>query len=218
MGLCECARNWACLNTVKRYANITDVNLLIRPPQYRSCAVDPYRDHLRQRRAAGPVPTTTLLAEIQAMGYPGSYNLLDRYLHQGRAELELADPSIRRLTCWILADPAHLSDTHRAHRDKLTAMCPEMAALAAHVAAFAQLITTPGGDLQAWIDTVTADDLPALHSFIVGLDKDRPAVEAGLRLAYSNGPTEGVNTKIKLLKRQTTVGPGRTATSTYPAH
>jgi transposase len=78
-----------------------------------------------------------------------------------------------------------------------------MAALATHVASFAQLITKPGGDLQAWIDAVTADDLPALHTFVTGLDKDRPTVQAGLRLPYSNGPTEGVNTKTKLLKRQT---------------
>jgi transposase len=32
---------------------------------------------------------------------------------------------------------------------------------------------------------------------------DRPAVEAGLSLPYSNGATEGVNNKTKLLKRQT---------------
>jgi len=110
---------------------------------------------------------------------------------------------VRRLSGWIMTDPDHLSDEHRARRDKLTGVCPQMTALALHVAGFARLITTPGGDLQGWIDPVTADDLPALHSFIRGLDKDRAAVEAGLRLPYSNGPTEGVNTKIKLLKRQT---------------
>jgi transposase len=47
---------------------------------------------------------------------------------------------------------------------------------------------------------VNADDLPALHSFVTGLDQDRHAVEAGLALPCSNGPTEGVNNK--LLKRQ----------------
>lgn len=45
---------------------------------------------------------------------------------------------------------------------------------------------------------VNADDLPALHSFVTGLDKDRKAVEAGLSLPYSNGPTEGINNKIIL--------------------
>ena len=69
VGLCETARQLGlALNTVKRYARTADGDQLIRPPQYRSCLVDPFRDHLRQRRAAGPVPTTTLLAEIRAMG------------------------------------------------------------------------------------------------------------------------------------------------------
>ncbi|WP_425568879.1 transposase [Pseudonocardia xishanensis] len=32
--------------------------------------------------------------------------------------------------------------------------------------------------------------------------KDLPAVVAGLTLPYGNGPIEGANTKVKLLKRQ----------------
>jgi hypothetical protein len=39
------------------------------------------------------------------------------------------------------------------------------------------------------------------------LDKDYDATVAGLILSFSNGPTEGVNTKIKLLKRQHTAEP-----------
>jgi len=94
---------------------------VIRPPQYRPCLVDPYRDHLRQRRAAGPVATTHPLAEIRAMGYTGSANLLVRYLNQGRAEHPQPDPSVRRLSGWIMTDPDHLTDAHRALRDKWSA-------------------------------------------------------------------------------------------------
>ncbi|GAA3787410.1 hypothetical protein GCM10022226_02110 [Sphaerisporangium flaviroseum] len=49
---------------------------------------------------------------------------------------------------------------------------------------------------------IRADDLPALRSFTLGLDKDKQAVIAGLTLPYSNSPIEGTNTKVKLLKRQ----------------
>ncbi len=49
---------------------------------------------------------------------------------------------------------------------------------------------------------VDASDLPALHAFVRGLRKDLPAVVAGLTMPYSNGPIEGANTKVKLLKRQ----------------
>ena len=52
------------------------------------------------------------------------------------------------------------------------------------------------------MSTVEASDLPALHAFIRGLREDLPVVIAGLSLPYSNGPAEGVNTKVKLLKRQ----------------
>jgi transposase len=42
------------------------------------------------------------------------------------------------------------------------------------------------------------------HALLIhgGLRKDLPAVTAWLSLPYSNGPTEGVNTTVKLLKRQ----------------
>jgi hypothetical protein len=118
-------------------------------------------------------------------------------------------PSIRRLTSWIMTDPDHLADGQRAHRDKLTAACPEITALTVHVAAFAQLLAYhrhPGKEhaaVQRWIEAVTTDDLPALHGFIQGLEKDRAAVQAGLDLPFSNGATEGINNKTKLLKRQT---------------
>lgn len=108
-----------------------------------------------------------------------------------------------------MTKPDHLAEGQHPHRDKLCAVCPEMTALTSHVAAFAQLLAhhkNSGGKpaaLQEWIDTVHADDLPALHGFIQGVEKDRTAVQAGLDLPYSNGATEGVNNKTKLLKRQT---------------
>ena len=204
VGLLACTRRLGLsLNTVKRYARVADPAQLIRPPKYRPCLVDPFRDHLRTRRAAGPVATTTLLAEIRAMGYTGSANLLVRYLDQGRADDALPEVSIRRLTGWILTRSEDLTDTQRTHRDKLVAACPQMTALADHVAAFARLLTQRHGNLTDWIDAVRASDLPALRPFLTGLQMDRPAVEAGLALPYSNGTTEGVNNKIKLLKRQT---------------
>jgi hypothetical protein len=64
IGLGECARRLnLSLNTVKRYARIAQPERLVRAPAYRPTLVDPYRDHLRQRRNADPaVAVTTLLA------------------------------------------------------------------------------------------------------------------------------------------------------------
>jgi len=81
-GLLECARRLnLSLNTVKRYARATQPERLQRAPQYRATLVDPYRDHLRKRRAENPaVPMQQLLREIREPGYPGSSNLLVRYI------------------------------------------------------------------------------------------------------------------------------------------
>lgn len=206
VGLLECARRlgWA-LNTVKRYARAESAEALRRPPQYRRTLVDPYRDHLRRRLAEEPgVAVTHLLAEIRQQGYPGSANLLVRYLKQGRADPERVPPSPRRLVAWLMSRPQNLPDHQRRHLHELVANCSQMTALAARVGEFAALLTQRrGADLDAWITAVRADDLPALHRFTDGLEKDYDAVGAGLTLPYSNGPAEGVITKVKLLKRQT---------------
>ncbi|MEO3781623.1 ISL3 family transposase [Micromonospora sp. B11E3] len=205
VGLLECARRlgWA-LNTVKRYARAATAEDLQRPPRYRETLVDPFRDHLRRRRAEEPsVATTRLLAEIRDQGYTGSANLLVRYLNQGRADAERTPPPPRRLVGWLMSRPEKLPAHHRSHLDDLLAACPHLNVLACRVREFAGLLTARRGhDLDAWLTTVDTDDLPALHSFVHGLRMDLPAVVAGLTLPHSNGPIEGANTKIKFLKRQ----------------
>lgn len=126
VGLLECARRLnLALNTVKRYARHTEPDRLVRAPQYRPTLVDPYREHLRRRRAEDPgVPVTHLLAEIRALGYTGSANLLVRYITQGRVEADHATLSPRRTTRLLLTDPAHLKEDQSALRDKLAAACP----------------------------------------------------------------------------------------------
>ena len=54
-GLLECSRRLGLsLNTVKRYARVAKPGRMIRAPRYRATLVDPYRDHLRARRAEDP--------------------------------------------------------------------------------------------------------------------------------------------------------------------
>nr|WP_131787031.1 ISL3 family transposase [Protofrankia symbiont of Coriaria ruscifolia] len=205
VGLLECARRlgWA-LNTVKRYARAESAESLQGPPQYRRTLVDPYREHLRHRREDEPgVAVTRLLAEIRAQGYPGSATLLVRSLTQGRADPARTPPSPRRLVAWLMSRPEDLPDHRRRHLNDLVARCPQMTVLAARIGEFATLLTgRRGEDLDAWIKTVRDDDLPALHAFAHGLENDHKAVVAGLTLPYSNGPMEGANTKVKMIKRQ----------------
>ena len=73
-GLLECSRRLGLsLNTVKRYARAAEPGRMIRAPRYRATLVDPYRDHLRARRAADPaVPVWQLLAEIREQATPAA--------------------------------------------------------------------------------------------------------------------------------------------------
>ncbi|MFC9091061.1 transposase [Streptomyces sp. NPDC002387] len=78
-----------------------------------------------------------------------------------------------------------------------------MDALTRHVRAFGSMITELQGDrLPQWIEAVRADDLPSLHAFANGLERDLAAVTAGLTLPWSSGVVEGHVNRIKMLKRQ----------------
>ncbi len=207
VGLLDIARRLNLgLNTVKRYARIDQPERLVRAPAYQPTLVHPYREHLRQRRTDVPaVPVTTLLAEIKTLGYRGSMNLLVRYLNQGRADTDRPPISPRRLTGLILSHSDNLTDQQHKLRDELTAACPEMIELSDAVSRFATLLKPRNGNetrLAEWITTVRSFNLPYLHAFPRGLDKDHAAVTAGMTLPYSNGPTEGHVNRLKMLKRQ----------------
>ncbi|MGX1977191.1 ISL3 family transposase [Streptomyces kronopolitis] len=207
VGLLDCSRRLGlALNTVKRYARIPEPTVLRIAPQYRPTLVDPYRDHLRARRAADPaVPVTHLLREIRELGYTGSANLLVRYLNQGRAEGDRPVTTPRRATRLLLTHPKHLRTKETALLEALTAACPEMTELARLVGEFAELLAPSAGNdakLTQWMTAVRAADLPHLQTFCNGLELDRAAVDAGLTLPYHNGRTEGVNTRTKRIMRQ----------------
>ncbi|MFJ7946854.1 ISL3 family transposase [Streptomyces sp. NPDC096354] len=203
VGLLDCARRLGlALNTVKRYARHAQPERLVRAPQYRPTLVDPYRE----RRANDPaVPVTHLLREIREMGYTGSANLLVRYITQGRVEADHASLSRRRAAGLLLTDPENLREDQRTLRDQLAGACPEMTTLTTLIVDCADLLAPAEGNaskLTQWITRARAADLPFLDSYTTGLERDRDAVDAALTLPYHNGRTEGVNHKIKLIKRQ----------------
>ncbi|MER5262694.1 ISL3 family transposase [Actinosynnema sp. NPDC002837] len=207
VGLLDCARRLGvALNTVKRYTRMPEPHSTRIAPTYRPTLVDPYREHLRARRAADPaVPATRLLAEIQDLGYTGSANLLVRYLNQGRAEGERPVTTSRHASCLLLTRPANLRPKDTELLEKITAACPEMTALASLVRRFAALLTPAAGNdakLTEWITAARAVDLPYLRSLTNGLEIDRSAVDAAVTLPYHNGRTEGVNTRTKRIMRQ----------------
>jgi transposase len=206
-GLLECSRRLGVtLNTVKRYDRASEPERLQRVPKYRPTLVDPYRDYLRKRRAEEPdVPVQHLLREIRERGYPGSSNLLVRYINQGRLDGDHPHLSPRRAARILLTRPDRLTGGQQETLTRIAAACPEMTALASLICDFAALLVPAEGNagrLEEWITAARAADLPHVHAFTRGLDLDIQAATAAPTMPFHNGRTEGVNTKTKMIKRQ----------------
>ncbi len=197
-------------NTVRRFARVTDPEeLLVNDGTgHRPSILGEHAAYLRQRWAAGCTDATRLWKEIRARGYSGGYFLVRDYLAPLRGtasppEPPPAPPKPRTFTGWIMTRPARLTADDQAHLEAILNRCPELAALAGHVRAFAELMTERRGrDLEQWMTTAAASSEPALRSFVTGLRRDQDAVTAGLILPWSSGSVEGHINRIKMLKRQ----------------
>ena len=58
-----------------------------------------------------------------------------------------------------------------------------------------------GEKLDSWLAKVTASQIRELQSFVLGVERDKAAVVAGLTLPQNNGLVEGKVNKLKLIKR-----------------
>ncbi len=167
--------------------------------------------HARTLRAGGD-EATVLHAELIELGWTGSLRTVQHYLHRFRdpARAPRSAPPApdkttpRRVTSWIMTNPEHLSAGDQVRLKQVLARCPQLEATAGHVASFAAMMGQRTGkeQLPGWLDAVTAEDLPALHSLVAGLRRDLDAVTNGLSLDYSSGQVEGNVNRIKMIKRQ----------------
>ncbi|MBG0831487.1 transposase [Planomonospora sp. ID67723] len=192
--------------TVIRYAHAaTAEDLLWGQWTTKPSMVDDFKPYLHQHWHEGERNATRLLKEITALGYCGSYAALSDYLRPLRAPHPVAPPtpSARKVTGWITTHPDRLEESLHLQLKAVLARCPELAALSKHVRSFAIMLTKrQGQDLPAWLAAVEADDLPSLHGFASGLERDLDAVTAGLTLPWNSGPVEGHVNRIKMIKRQ----------------
>ena len=195
--------------TVRKFARAADADeLLTRPRAGRPGILDAHKPYLHQRWNAGCTDALQLHAEITSRGFRGSYGTVNLYLQPFRAlgaapPSAPAPPKVREITGWILRHPDSLDADEQHKLKEIRARCRHLDATAAHVSAFAEMMTGRHGErLEAWIAAVAADDLPDLRSFTRGLTHDHDAVLAGLTLEYSSGAVEGNVNRIKMIKRQ----------------
>jgi transposase len=197
-------------NTVRRFARAADPEeLLARDGTGRRPSIlQDYEPYLRERWNTGATNAAQLWRELRARGYPGSCRGVRDYLTRFRGTTHVPappakPPKTRTVTAWIMTRPDNLATEDQARLDAILASSPELAAVTAHVRAFAALMTgRRGRELEQWMASAAATGEPALQSFVTGLRADQDAVTAGLTLRWSSGSVEGHVNRIKMLRRQ----------------
>ena len=85
---------------------------------------------------------------------------------------------------------------------RLRQSCPELDLVYALVQEFATMLRTRTGEkLDAWLAKAIASQISEFQSFVLGVERDKAAVQAGLTRPESNGVVEGKVNKLKLIKR-----------------
>jgi hypothetical protein len=193
--------------TVARYTRAATPEVLFTGQwQNRPTKLDDYKPYLHQRWTSGFTNVWALWKEITAQGYTGGYGAVSAYIRPMRTTPQpvgTRPPSARRVAGWIATHPDDLAEQHGPVLTSVLAHCPELDALTRHVRAFADMLVHLKGErLPQWINDIQADNLPKLHNFAAGLQRDLPAVIAGLTQPWNSGAVEGQVNRIKMLKRQ----------------
>ncbi|MEO3978112.1 ISL3 family transposase [Streptomyces sp. CAU 1734] len=194
--------------TVRRYAHAAtpaDASLATGSRSYGQ--IHAYTPYLHKRWNEGCTDAARLHAEITERGYLGSKRTVRRHLQQIRADGTPApdkprELTVRKATWLITTHPDKISESKGLKIKSLLARCPELAAVADCVHAFAQMMTERRGEeLGQWLTDIENAGLAPLRSLARGLRQDFDAVTAGLTLEWNSGPVEGNVNRVKRIKR-----------------
>jgi transposase len=172
--------------------------------------LDPYLPFIREQWAGGCHNIARIYRELSTKGYQGSYesmrNLVISLLQGDRHTPLHSDPPIssRQATWLFLRRPEGLSTEEQQTLARLRNLDSEVDLAYEIVQQFAHMMRERKGEeqLDGWLEKVASSPLTTLHPFVVGIYRDKAAVQAGLTSIWSQGQTEGQITRLKLIKRQ----------------
>jgi transposase len=118
-----------------------------------------------------------------------------------RSPLEDVTPG--QVIGWMLARPGTLGPKAQEQLDQITQMDEILARARELTHSFLHLIRHHSGEgLESWRKSVRASRIREFLTFARSVERDKPAILAGLTLPYSTGPVEGHINRLKLIKRQ----------------
>jgi transposase len=103
----------------------------------------------------------------------------------------------------MLARPERLPPKAQEQLDRITQMDEILAQTRALTHGFLHLMRSHSSEgLESWLKDVRASHMREFLTFARSIERDKPAIVAGLTLPYSTGPVEGHINRLKLIKRQ----------------
>ena len=193
-----------------------------RRPTFGRGILDPYKPMVLKWWNAGNTQSKVLMGLLRLQGYTGTLRTLQRYLcslrqaqglptkrvlpKQGLPNvIDLQLPSLTaRRAAYLLIKRAENRDDDEAERVTLLAQQhPDLARAVQITDEFLDVLRHQLADrFDTWLFKGLTCRLKPFQKFAEGLLDDYAAVKASLLLPVSNGPVEGLNNKLKMLKRQ----------------
>jgi transposase len=179
----------------------------------RHSGFDPYAAYVLKRWEQGCQNGSQLYREIKEQGYTGQERQVHRFLVPLRKKQRimvkaqvphapLQDFSAKDAVWLFARDEADLDEKQR---QTLAAICQasETASKTYElVQQFRHMLHYREGEkLDDWLAKVKKSQIRELQSFVIGVERDKAAVVAGLTLLQNNGLVEGKVNKLKLIKR-----------------
>jgi transposase len=180
----------------------------------RMSSLDPFLTQLEAAWAGGCHNGAALWRAMKAVGFIGGLRVVTEWVTRKRKEEGAATrdkrpakaPSARRIARMMTTDRDKLSKTVARTIVIIGEAVPDLTTARDLLDRFHRLIQhRKDANLDPWVADAKSG---LMASFASGIVQDHAAVKAALTEPWSNGQTEGQNTKLKLVKRQMYGRPG----------
>ncbi len=192
----------------------------------RASCLDPYLPDIVRRWEEGCHNGLQIWRELHAQGYQGSERTVYRFLDtvrqrlgkepaaaadapggpvvRGRPASGPLDSLVVRTAIWlVMRNPEQLDAAAQQTLQVLLASSATVTTLYDLVQRFRAMLHARQSDqLDDWLTAARGSAIKELTTFVVGIERDKDAVVAGLSMEYSQGVVEGQVNRLKVIKRQ----------------
>ena len=209
--------------TVRRYLKLPPMSQTpSHRPTFGRSKLESYKQRLLTWWNAGIKQPKLLLSLLQSLGYNGSERTLTRYIsqlrsaqglpamrgHGAQSSAKVIDPQFppltaRRASYLVVKRPENRQSEDSQLLEQIRAEHPDLAVAVKLADEFLHLLRQQRADgFEEWLMGAMQSSLPPFKRFAQGLIEDYGAVKASMEMSVSNGAVEGLNNRLKMLKRQ----------------